>query len=363
MQVLVHDYPHRTGEHCASTALRNILHFHGVEKSEDMIVGVAGGLGFAYLALPGASPSRMFHGRTATLEQDFCDNAGIPFEDRLEPDDARAWTALRRRLDAGQPVMISTDTYYLEYHRTSSHFPGHRAVVVGYDTGEECAWIADRKFAELQRCSFDSLRRARNADDYPMRCVNQYGDFLGEIRPRRLLAESIRIALRRNARHFLTPPGERVFGLGGMRALAEDLPRWGELPDWSWAARFGYQVVIKRGAGGSFFRSLYAGFLREAAARVPALGEEGLPQRMDAIAARWRELAALLEEQSERERCAPELFVRAGAAVGALADEEEAFFLAAARLADRGDAWPTPAEQDEEQGAAPPASGSGRGRS
>jgi hypothetical protein len=45
-------------------------------------------------------------------------------------------------------------------------------------------------------------------------------------------------------------------GIAAMRALAADFPSWSAAPDWSWAARFGYQIIIKRGAAGSLFRSL-----------------------------------------------------------------------------------------------------------
>ncbi len=324
MVVLVEDYEHRTGEHCASTALRNILHHRGLELSEAMIVGLSGGVGFFYLRSGATSPSAMFHGRTASLEVDFCRNLAIPFEDREVDDDARAWEAVRERIDAGQPVMVSTDTFYLGYQNTTSHFPGHRAVVVGYDAAARTALIADRKFDEYQVCSLDELRRARNSDDYPVSCRNQFGDFLGDISPGRPLAEAIRIAIRRNADWMLARSDNRTTGIDAMRDLAADFPRWQTLEDWSWAARFGYQVVIKRGAGGSFFRSLYADFLDEAAQTVPALSAAG-PQ-MATIAARWRELAAVLKEQSERESCDPELFRAAGGLMTALADEEGAFF-------------------------------------
>ena len=80
MAVVVADYEHRTGEHCASTSLRNLMRFYGVEISEPMVVGLAGGLGFYYLRSQELSPTRIFHGRTATLEADFCRNAGIPFD-------------------------------------------------------------------------------------------------------------------------------------------------------------------------------------------------------------------------------------------------------------------------------------------
>ena len=61
-RAIVDDYPHQTGEHCASTSLRNILRFHGTELSEGMIVGLAAGLGFYYIRNEQMSPSRMFHG-------------------------------------------------------------------------------------------------------------------------------------------------------------------------------------------------------------------------------------------------------------------------------------------------------------
>jgi hypothetical protein len=333
MRALIADYEHRTGEHCASTGLRNLLHFYGLEVSEPMVVGLSGGLGFHYLRSPELSPTRMFHGRTATLESDFCRNAGIPFEHRPELDDARALDLLRQKLDAGIPLLISTDTRYLGYHNTTSHFPGHIAVVVGYDDDAQTVQIADRKFEDYQTCSYDELRRARNADDYPVSCHNGYGEFLGDVKWGRPLAEAVRLALRQNAEWMLAPSAQGVTGIAAMRQLAADLPTWGELDDWSWSARFGYQIVIKRGAGGSFFRSLYADFLREAAELVPEIGAAGLPQRMDSIASRWRDLAGVLKEQSERDDCAPALFEQGAALASELADHEESFFEQALDLA------------------------------
>ena len=119
--------------------------------------------------------------------------------DRPEPDNDHAFALLRERLDAGEPILLSTDTYYLGYHNTSSHFPGHRCVAVGYDDETETVLIADRKFEEYQRCSFQELRESRNATDYPMKCNNQWGDFGANAKLGRPLEEAIAIALRRNA--------------------------------------------------------------------------------------------------------------------------------------------------------------------
>jgi len=334
MPVLVEDYRHRTGEHCASTALRNLLAHHGTNLSEEMVFGLASGLGFFYLRADGMSPTRMFHGRTLSLENDLGLNTGVPLVDREEPDDQAAWRALRESIDRGQPVLVSTDTFYLGYHQTTSHFPGHRCVVVGYDDASASVLIADRKFDAYQRCSFEELSRARNAPDYPMSCRNQYGEVAGRLALGRPLGEAIRSAIRRNALGMLEPASEFPAGIPAMQRLASEFPDWADAADWSWAARFGYQVVIKRGAGGSFFRSLYAGFLRESAEHVPELAERLPASRMDAIAADWRGLAAVLKEQSERDACDPELFRRAGRITGELAAAEESFFTDALALSD-----------------------------
>ncbi len=344
MKILVEGFEHRLGEHCASTAISNILNFHGLSLSEPMVFGLAGGLGFFHIRNDALSPTRIFHGRTLSLETDFCANAGLPVVGGSVEDDDRAWLSLKAQLDAGVPVMLSTDTFYLGYQNTTSHFPGHRAVAVGYDESDDRVFIADRKLREYQSVGLEELRRSRNADDYPVSCQNEYQHFLpGRLTLGRSLPEVIRIAFARNARWMLEPGAESMpsaaSGLPAMRGLAADLPAWKALDDWSWAARFGYQIIVKRGAGGLFFRSLYRDFLAEAAEVVPSLGEELLVEATEAIARGWGDVAAVLKTQSERETCDPALFVEAGNRVAELADREETLFNSLSRIAADDGVW------------------------
>src|SRR5687768_17211690 len=215
-----------------------------------MVFGLASGLGFFYFKSDAMSPTRMFHGRTWTFEENLAANTGIPLVLREELDDDRAEARLRERLDAGAPVLLATDTFYLGYHHTTSHFPGHTCVAVGYDAERDAVWIADRKFPELQVCSFAELRRARNGPDYPIRCANRWGD-CSDARLARPLEAGVASALRRTAVEMLESTfGEMPAGVAAMRELAADFPSWSAQPDWSWAARFGYQIIIKRGAAG-----------------------------------------------------------------------------------------------------------------
>ena len=51
-RVMVPGYKHVPGHHCGSTALRNLLGFHGVDISEEMAFGLGAGAGFYYLRFP-----------------------------------------------------------------------------------------------------------------------------------------------------------------------------------------------------------------------------------------------------------------------------------------------------------------------
>ena len=61
---MVAGYRHVPGHHCGSTALRNLLGFHGLRVSEEMAFGLGAGPCFYYIVLDGQSPSRFTTNRT-----------------------------------------------------------------------------------------------------------------------------------------------------------------------------------------------------------------------------------------------------------------------------------------------------------
>ena len=68
------------------------------------------------------------------------------------------------------------------------------------------------------------LRRSRNAQDYPQRCVNQYGERRGELKLGRPLAEAVRIAIVRNCEGLLAPASESP----APHAMHQRLPHAGD---------------------------------------------------------------------------------------------------------------------------------------
>jgi hypothetical protein len=282
-------YTHAPGHHCGSTALRNLLAFHGVEISEEMAFGLGAGACFYYVTIEGGSPSRWFNGRTARLEENFDELTGGALELRtFDSGGAEAWEAARAEVDAGNPVLLLTDLYHLDHYGSSAHFPGHAVVLAGYDA--EFAHLSDTGFEELQRTRLEHLDQARHSAHpaYPMQ--GHMFTASGELKPERL-REAIPAAIERAATAMLDPEFRDFSGLDAIRRLADEVSGWPEdTEDWRWCARFGYQVIERRGTGGGAFRLMYSRFLEEAGRPEAPLAAEA--------AARWTDLAEALHAAS-----------------------------------------------------------------
>lgn len=314
-------YAHRPGHHCGSTALRNLLAFHGVELSEETAFGLGAGACFYYVTISDASPSRWFNGRTARLEETFAELTGAALRLRtFEPDDDGAWEAARGEVDAGNPVLMLTDLFYLDHYGNSAHFPGHAVVLAGYD--EELAHLSDTGFEQLQTTRLENLDRARHSDHPAYPLAGHMFTVEGEISEERL-REAIPAAIERAAHAMLEPEFRGFSGLDAVRRLAAEAGSWPEVAaDWQWCTRFGYQVIERRGTGGGAFRLMYSRFLEEA-------GRPEAPLAADAAAA-WTELAEAFRAASERDEPDPGLWRTIDDAANRVADAEERLWAALA---------------------------------
>ncbi len=295
MNIEIKHYP---GRHCASTALSNLAHFHGLSWSEPICFGLGAGLGFWFINVPGGSPSRFIHVRSADIEEQFFQRVGCPAAGRKYAGEAEGERDLCALLDKGFPVLVLTDIYYLPYYGSKTHFPGHAITVWGYNRGKQLFYVTDTERDEVLEVPFDQMRRARF-------CKGTFFNLEGNLYCPEQLIEPvdmpniIKEALTANSRMLL----ESTTSFQGMEALAkwgENIVKWRDLPDRQWATRFCYQVIERRGTGGGGFRLMYSEFLREAGAYLPAVASSGLPEMMGEAAAAWSALAGLLKAASEQ---------------------------------------------------------------
>jgi hypothetical protein len=306
----VRAYVHTPGHHCGSTALRNLLAFHGIEISEEMAFGLGAGACFYYLTLPDASPSRWFNGRAARLEENFRELTGAALRMRtFGAGQEESWEAARAEVDAGNPALLLTDIYHLDHYGNSAHFPGHAVVLAGYD--DEVAHLSDTAFEELQTTRLDHLAKARHGGHPAYPLEGHMFTLGGEVARENLVAAAPR-AIAHAAREMLEPAWGELAGLPALARLAAEAGSWPEqADDWQWCARFAYQVIERRGTGGGAFRPMYARFLAEV----------GRPEAPLAAAAggRWTELAEAFKTASESDTPDPALWSE----VSKLANEVE----------------------------------------
>jgi Butirosin biosynthesis protein H, N-terminal/Domain of unknown function (DUF4872) len=318
---LLPSYTHHPGQHCGSTALRNLLAFHGVEISEEMAFGLGAGACFYYVTIEDASPSRWFNGRAARLEENFDELTGWALTLRtFGPGDGDAWAAAKAEIDAGRPALLLTDIYHLDHYGSSAHFPGHAVVLTGYD--DEVAYLSDTGFEELQTTRLDNLDRARHGQHPAYPLAGHMFTATADLDAERLRAAAP-AAIERAARAMVEPELPGFSGLDAVRRLAAEVGDWPQAADdWKWCARFGYQVIERRGTGGGAFRLMYSRFLEEAGRAETELAE--------AAAAEWTALAEALRAASERDDPKPALWREAAAAARRVAEGEERLWSALA---------------------------------
>jgi hypothetical protein len=317
---MVPGYRHVPGNHCGSTALRNLLAFHGLEMSEEMALGLGAGVSFYYVVLEGSSPSRFTNGRTGRLEEQFVELTGAPLRLDTFDEPAEGWGAAAATVDSGRPAILITDLYYLDHYGKSAHFPGHAVVLAGY--GPEVAYLSDTGFEELQTTSIESLARARHGK-HPIFPLDGHMFTVPEEAEVRDLSAAAPEAIARCARGMLEPELGDFQGLPALRGFAAEVGDWPEAAeDWRWCARFLYQVIERRGTGGGNFRLMYSRFLEEAGYEQAALAADA--------AAAWTALAAAAQAASEPEEPDPGLWSRVASEAAAVLQTEERLWAALA---------------------------------
>lgn len=301
-------FRHRVAEHAASGALRDLLEHHRLSYapeplSEGAIFGLSGALALRARIAGAALPAIDLEGRVASIEPELCRHLGLTSDWCTSDDPAEAWDLLRGELLAGRPTLVRADRGELEYRDGSRHDTRHAIVATGYDAGDGVVWVADQSFPEPQRCTLDSLARARSSPAWPE--PGRHG--MLRLRPtERGLADphaSVWSALQRTVNNMRTPPEcDHPHMCSGLAAIDAVAAAWPELPGMT-GDRLGQTLGAVRyrirdgGTGGALYRSLQARFLHDAAALLGSarLGQAALV--CDDLADAWRALAAALDTE------------------------------------------------------------------
>lgn len=265
--LVLEDFHCSGGKHCQTTAMKGVLDYGGIHLSEEMLLGLGGGIGFIYWHMKGM-PAPFVGGRNAKPEDfvlNICGRIGIEAEILQTSSKTRGYEELKSILRDGKPAYIFVDMVYFPYLALpeNAHFGAHTVAVFGLDEINDKVYIADRGKRPVN-VTTGELEEARNSKFPPFQPKNKLLKIRYPLQgiP---LEEGIISGIRESCDAMHDPPIKN-FGLAGMKKWAGMVTKWPEQfkGENLLGCLFNTFVYIEiGGTGGSAFRPMYARFLRE----------------------------------------------------------------------------------------------------
>ncbi len=294
-KLMIDDFGYFGGKHCQTTALKNILDYHGLHLSEEMLLGLGGGVGFIYWYMK-MMPSPFIgtrYGKGEDFLINICKRIGAQATITQTGSQKKGHDQLRELLAQGEPAFVFVDMAYLPYLALpeAAHFGGHAIVVFGLDEDGDKVYISDRGKTAVT-AGIEDLKKARNSKFPPFPPKNQ----LLKIKcPSRTvdLQRGIRDAIKDCYSLMLNPPIKNI-GLAGIKKWAGLVPKWPEQFKGlnMLGCLFSTFIYIEiGGTGGSAFRPMYVKFLKESAAVLKEPRLEKAAAAFETCAKAWNEIA------------------------------------------------------------------------
>jgi len=295
-RLMVQGFKQFVGKHCETSALKRVLDHHGLSLSEEMLLGLGGGIGFIYWYVK-LMPSPFVgtrYGKGTEFPQNICRRIGVDMTLFETSSPKKGYEELKTILNNGEPAVVYGDMAYLPYFAVPevAHFGGHVFVVFGLDEEENKVHIYDRCRNPIT-VSLSDLQKARGSKSAPFSPKHRllkikYPSQIGN------LETGIRESIQECCQNMLNAPIKNI-GLAGIQKWAHIITKWPEQfkgINLFGALMNGFMYIEISGTGGSAFRSMYAQFLEEASSIMnkPALNEVAGMMRQSATL--WSKIAS-----------------------------------------------------------------------
>jgi hypothetical protein len=291
------------GKHCETTALKRVLDYCGLTLSEEMLLGLGGGIGFIYWYVK-MMPSPFIGGRNGKVAEfavTACRRLGAEVTVMETASAKKGYDELKALLLDGEPAVVYLDMAYLPYFAVpeEAHFGGHSAVAFGLDEERDEVHIYDRGKNPVT-VSMADLARARGSKFPPFPPKHRllkikYPTQVGN------LSIGIKDSILECCNNMLKPPIKNI-GLAGMQKWAEMVVKWPEQfkgLNLLGALMNGFMYIEIAGTGGSAFRPMYARFLEEASSIINKPSLKEVAEMMRQSAGIWSQIAVGLLPDSE----------------------------------------------------------------
>ncbi|MFX0065758.1 MAG: BtrH N-terminal domain-containing protein [Candidatus Hermodarchaeota archaeon] len=273
--IIIENFEHMPGKNCQLSSLRKVLAFHDIELSENMLLGIASGLGFIYWMMK-QMPTPFIgglNGKDITLFENVLSRLGGKAELLKTGSQKISYKQFKDQLREGSPLITFVDMAYLPYffrddapypNEEIGHFGGHTFVIYGLDEKENIIYVSDR-YKKPNTLTIEQFMDAHSSNFTPFPAKNRKLKIIAPEKNPQL--DSIIIEAIKENGEFMRNPPIKNFGLEGMLKFKKMVKKWPE--DYNpeqllWVLTNTWIYNQTGGTGGALFRNMYTEFLSEA---------------------------------------------------------------------------------------------------
>lgn len=297
------NFKHDHFAHCESGVMSLLLRHHGLQLSEAMVFGLAGGLMFAYIPFVklGGLPLIAYRTMPRGIIKGLQKNLGIKMKMHKFSKPEKGTEKLNNLLAQGKIAGAQTSVFWLPYFppEMQFHFNGHNLIVYGKE-GDEYL-ISDPVFETVMRCESSALQKARFTKGVmaPKGLLYYPESVPKEIDYDTVLPKVIR----KNAKTMLKTPVP-IAGIRGIKALARTIKKLAKKDPRHSRLFLGHIVRMQEeiGTGGAGFRFIYASFLQEAGNVLNNSLLLESSDKMTDVGDQWRDFALLIAKSIRKKQ-------------------------------------------------------------
>ena len=286
---------HHHAAHCETGVTSALLRDKGLDISEPLIFGIGSGIFFGHLPFIKIMglPVTTFRAQPGSIFRKTGKRLGVKFVTKRFRNQQKGMDELRRQLQDGYIVGLTTNIYWLSYFpkRFRFQFNGHNLIALReIPTGFR---VSDPVLEHPVDCLAEDLERARFAHG-PLE-PHGFMYYLRSI-PQNINVRKACIAGMKDTCKMMLGIPLPIFGIRGMRYLAKKVKKSPKKLGFAEACRHLAMIVRMQeevGTGGAGFRFMYAAFLQEAAELFDSAELARLSLEMTAIGDLWRDFAVM----------------------------------------------------------------------
>ena len=327
-------FEHRMAAHCETGTVTALLNHSGMQLTEPLVFGIAGGIFFGYLKsadLP--FPMFILRSRPGDIRKKISKRLGIKFKEQTFRSPEAGQAALDEALRQGHPTAVQVDFFYMDYmpEWQRVHINAHYIVVFGMNGSSYS--VSDSYYKQRSQLDRNRLLTARFAGGMMAPKGNMF--YPVHIPENPDYARAINIGIRKACFNMLRLPIP-FLGVKGIRKFAEKVVEWPKLArnmeDLSDRVMRINIFLEDQGTGGGGFRYMYATFLQQATGIVKDDRLNAMSKQMMEIGDKWRNISYFAAKIGKNRDLGPDRMKELSGMIYAQADEEQKFFSELYRL-------------------------------